>query len=408
MAVDYDEILRSTPFALEAYITLPIVGGFLTVYEGEFSLKSGGRVIDLQGSLYYSFAEKIELLFEGRAISSLMDWWGKKVEIVAGESYLGLVFLETVQGNRVKGIVTRIETKKSRPCERWRWCYLNGPCIIGDSVRRDRMISSDRLFFQDGGYEIVFENKAQYKQQKRYREVSHFCQLRHQDGSPVPLEEAIREITLFSSFVSFFAGCRHAPFFVEGVCDNEEKYEFHTVGLDSSLIGVSSWKPDFKDHDLIPLWKSFRSKRYESLDQYDVLNTALHWYLQANMNSGLLEGAFILGFTGLELLSNEIVGKELGNQEIIEDFFLRLQINNKINPQEIAQTRNYLVHYKNENRRRCYNSLTFEEKIFRLEVVLQILELAILYWLGYQGHYSDRLLHTWRGDGTAPVPWRNK
>ena len=403
--MDFEELLNRTPSALEDYIALPQLGGVITVYEGEFSIKTGDESISLVGRFYYSFAEQILLLIEGEARSSLYDWYGKKVEIVVGESYNGYAFLNVVSGRNAKGFIFSLETKTSLFCERWRWCYLNGPYIFGDNVRRDRSVSKDRLVFQDGGYEIVFENKAQYKQQKWHREISHFCEMRHQDGSPVPLEKALQEITLFSNFVSFFAGCRHAPFFIEGLSSEGDKYEYHTVGLDSSLIGVSSWKPDFKDHDLIPLWTSFRSKTQESLDQSDVLNTVIHWYIQANMNSGLLEGAFILGFTGLELLSNEMVGEELGNQEIIEDFNSRLHINFKIKPQEISQMRNYLVHYKNMNRRTSYNNLTFEEKVSRLEVVLQILELAILYWLGYQGHYSDRLFQTWRGEGTMLVPW---
>jgi hypothetical protein len=403
--MDFEELMNKTPSALEDYIALPQLGGVITVYEGEFTIHARDKFVCLNGRIFYSFAERIELLIEGEADSLLYDWYGIRAKIIVGESYRGTAFLEVVSGRTVKGAVFSFETNASIPFVRWRWCYLNGPCIFGDDVRRVRCVSRDRLVFLDGGYEIVFENKAQYKQQKRHREISHFCEMRHQDGSPFPLEEALKEITLFSNFVSFFAGCRHAPFFIEGLSSEGDKYEYHTVGLDSSLIGVSSWKPDFKDHDLIPLWTSFQSKAKESLDQSDVLNTAIHWYLQANMNNGRLEGAFILGFTGLELLSNEMVGKELGNQEIIEDFILRLHINHKIKPQEISQMRNYLVHYKDKNRRTSYNSLTFEEKVFRLEVVLQILELAILYWLGYQGHYSDRLFQTWRGDGTILVPW---
>ena len=403
--MDFEDFINRAPSALEDYIILPPVGGMIIVYEGDFSIKTGDKSVSLSGRVYYSFAERIALLMEGEARSSLNDWCGKTVEIVAGESYHGIAFIDVVPGRNVQGSVSSLETKTPLYCERWRWCYLNGPYILGDDVRRDRRVSKDRLVFQDGGYEIVLENKAHYKQQKKHREISHLCELRHQDGSPVPLEEALQEITLFSNFFSFCAGCRHAPFFVEGLSSAGDKYEYHTVRLDNSLFGVSSWKPDYKDQDLIPLWTSFRTKSKESKDQSDVLNTVIHWYLQANMNSGLLEGAFILGFTGLELLSNEMAGEELGNQEIIEDFIYRLHYNVKIKPQEISQMRNYLVHYKNKNRRTSYNSLTFEEKVSRLEVVLQILELAILYWLRYQGHYSDRLHPTWRGDGTFLVPW---
>ncbi len=274
-------------------------------------------------------------------------------------------------------------------------------------MRQDRMLSKDRLVFQDGGYQIILENRTGYRnQQKRHREVSHICELRHVNGSPVVVEEAHKEILLFSRYFSFIAGCQHAPFFIEGLSGDTVQYVFHALGPDDSLIGVSSWKPDFKDEDLLPLWQSFRSKCYESLDQSDILNTVVHWYLQANINSGLLEGAIILGFTGIELLSNVIVGKELDNESIIEDFITRLNLDPEVKPKDIAQTRNYLMHYKNEHRRRTYNSLTFDEKVSRLEVILQILELSILYWLGYEGHYSDRLHQIWQGEQVKLVPWK--
>lgn len=399
---DYDDMLNAAPNALEDYVTLPEVGGIRIIYEGSFILNSNGRGVSLCGRVYYSFSEKIEVLFEGEADRSLYDVPSGIVDLELRESYHGSLLIEVVSGNRLKGIVTRLESKISHRCDKWRWCYLNGPKIHGDMVRRGRGLAWDRLVFRDGGYEIIFENKERRDSQKRHREVSYYCELSRIDRSQISKEDALSEVLLFSRFVSFFNGCEYAPFFVEGLSREQVKYENHTLGPDSSLTGVSSWRPDLHEHDLLPLWKSFRSKRYESLDQYDVLNTAVHWYVQANMNRGRLEGAFILGFTGLELMSNEIVGKELdSNKEIIEDFVTRLRLDIKMVPEDIAQTRNYLTHYKNEHRRSTYNSLTFQEKVFRLEVVLQILELAILYWLDYKGHYADRL----QQGRIKVVPW---
>ncbi len=395
-------MLNAAPNSLEDYVMLPEVGGIRIIYEGSFTLNSNGRGVSLCGRVYYSFAEKIEVLIEGEADLSLYDLPSGIVDLELGESYHGSLLIEVVSGNRLKGIVTRLESKISHPCDKWRWCYLNGPKIHGDMVRRGRGLAWDRLVFQDGGYEIIFENKERRDSQKRHREVSYYCELSRIDRSQISKEDALSEVLLFSRFVSFFNGCDYAPFFVEGLSREQVKYENHTLGPDSSLTGVSSWRPDLHDHDLLPLWKSFRSKRYESLDQYDVLNTAVHWYVQANMNRGRLEGAFILGFTGLELMSNEIVGKELdSNKVIIEDFMTRFRLDSKMDPEDIAQTRNYLTHYKNEHRRSTYNSLTFQEKVFRLEVVLQILELAILYWLDYKGHFADRL----QQGRIKVVPW---
>lgn len=401
----FDRMLEESPVALEEYVTLPEIGGEIKVYEGEFFLKKKAHSFSITGRVYYSFAEKIRLLFKGvfeRFDSGLVV---QEVEIIAGEYLLGYAFVQKVSGNIISGYVNHLETASFAQCERWRWCYFNGLKFFGESVRRNRSISKDRLVFKAGPYIITIDNKEGYTDQKEKREISHFCQLMCSDGSYVSKQDAINEVLLFSRFISFVFGCQHAPFFIQGLSNNEVVYEYNAIGLDDSLIGVSSWKPDFKDSDLITLWRSFRLKYFESVDQCDILNTVVHWYLQANMNKGLLEGALLLGFTGIELLSNVIVGKELNNEQIIEDLISRLNLNIGLTPAEIASTRNYLMHYKNERRRKVYNSMSFEEKYKRMEVELQILELAILYWLGYEGHYADRLDHIWQGAGIQSVPW---
>lgn len=398
--------LTDVPSALEEYITLPILGGDLIVFEGQFTLNSGEIECAVSGKVFYSFCETIELMFEGTAIiNDPIAWIGKHALIEAGDSLLGEALVLQIQGDRIRGYITHLANKQSTSCERFRWCYLNAPKLFGDIVKRGRNISMDRLVFQDGEYQIIFENVAGYQEQKNHRAISHFCELTRSDGRLIPIEAALDEIQLFSRFVSFIAGCQHAPFFIEGVDDDTVSYAFHAIAHDRSLVGVSSWRPDFKDKDLIALWPKFRAKREESPDQYDALNAVVHWYLSANMNDGLLEGAYILGFAGIQLLSYEIVGKELdSNKEIIDDLFTRLNLNAHMDAGDISSMRNWLTHYVSKNRV-DYQGLGRDDKCTRLEVLLQVLELAILYWLGYEGHFSNRLGPKWLGEAVAMVPW---
>ena len=406
---EFNDLLNEAPEALEEYISLPNYGDSKSVYKGLLTLQGDSIIITFSGSIYYSFAEKVELSFEGIIDSPPISLLGKKVKILAGDLYHGITIIEEIidanVGVNVRGCVPWLNSKDPVSCKQWRWCYLNGPYVFGEDIRRNRVLSKDRLVFKDGSFEIIIENIARYNQQKKHREISHYCELRNTSNTLISKEDAQREILLFSRFFSFIAGCLHAPFFIEGLENDTVKCCVHGVPPDCSLVSVSSWKPDFKDDDLIPLWPAYRSFCNESVDKADILNTAIHWYLQANMNSGMLEGALLLGFTGIELISNEVVGRELNNEMIIQDFIQRLRLEIDLTPYQIAQTRNYLMHYKNEFRRTSYNRLTFEEKIARLETVLQILELAILYLLGYKGHYNDRLHMKWRGGSTKLVPW---
>lgn len=394
------------PSAMEEYISLPALGSYHLVFEGQFTLRSGEKECVISGKVFYSFCEKIELLFEGTALDSEpFFWFGNNAEIQVGDSLSGKALVIGIQGDRIKGYINHLENRQSTSCKSYRWCYLNAPKIFGDNVRRGRTIFMDRLVFQDGDYQIIFENIAGYQGQKRHREISHICSLSRIDGGSISSTDALEEIQLFSRFVSFFAGCKHAPFFIEGLDEDIVNYAFHAISHDRSLVGVSSWKPDFKDKDLIALWPKFRAKREESPDRYDALNTVVHWYLSANMNDGLLEGAYILGFGGIQLLSYEIAGKELdSNKEIIDDLFTRLDIEAHMSAEDISNMRNWIAHYVDKNRV-AYQRLGRDDRIFRNEVLLQLLELAILYWLGYEGHFSNRLGSRWRGEAVGMVPW---
>lgn len=399
-------ILSESPDAIEEYVVLPEIGDRISVYEGDISIQYEDTIVSIVGRVFYSFAEKIQVFFEGSTHCSSFDIVGREVIIRAGNCLEGNAFVERESDKFIRGIVNNFVSNISKPCKKWRWCFLNAPKLFGEFVRRNRGVSRDRLTFKCGGYQIVLENKAGYIYQREHREISHFCELKCENGSVITEQEALKEIDLFSRFISFVFGRLHAPIFIQGLCGGSVTEFFKSFGQDDSLVGVSSWKPDFRDFDIVPLWQLFRSKNNESTDQSDVLNTAVHWYLQANMNKGLLEGALLLGFTGIELLSNVIVGKELNNVQIIGDLVSRLNLELSVSPAEIAQTRNYLMHYKNEYRRSTYNSLSIEEKHKRLDIVLQILELAILYWLGYEGHYADRFHNLYQGEGINYVPWR--
>lgn len=401
----FDDHLATVPTALEEYYTLPVLGGEICVFEGQFTLRVGDIIGVVFGKIFYSFCEKIELLFDVMVLNSdPITWSGVDAELLVNEYTSGEAIVLKIQGERIQGSVYHLWNKLSTSCNSFRWCYLNAPSIIGDIVKWEGSSAPDRLVFQAGDYQIIYENINSYHEHKRHREISHICELTRKDGSPIKFDSALDEIQLFSRFVSFFAGCQHAPFFIEGVNEGDVHYQFHAKGVDDSLTSVSSWKPFLHDKDLVALWPLFRAKRYKSDDQYDVLNTLVHWYLQANMNKGLLEGAYILAFAGLDLASLEIVKKELSNRQVVEDFFKRLHLTIPITPEELSDLRNQLVHYKRSNRRK-FNVLGFNDKVFRFEAVLQILELAILYWLGYEGHYTNRFGSKWRGAAVELVPW---
>lgn len=408
--VDCDSMaVASFPHALDDYMELPRLGEERVVFEGRLCLKADKKRVDVHGRVFYSFCERILFLFEGEILDiSFGGFCGKHMQIEAGEGISGNVLItseEVANGKSyLSGYTLQFVRKKKEEYLTWRWSYLNAPRVFGKGVVRGSGVSSDRLVFNGGEYRIILENTLKCNEGKYQRHLSHYCELTRLDAGGIVLEDALEEIRLFSTFFSFVAGCRLVPLFVVSDDNDTIECEYHVQELDENLKPVFSWKPHLKDFDLIPLWMSFRSRYNESSDNADILNTLVHWYLEANMNSGLLEGAVLMGFAGIGLLSNEIAGKELGNKGMIDDLVLRLHLEEKVDSMKISSMRNALAHYE-KNHRVFYANLSREEKVQNLELLLQVFELGILFWLGYSGHYSDRLFIGYKGEDTRRVPW---
>lgn len=409
---DFDELLHSIPRGLEPYLNLPDDGGRLEVYNGTLSIIVSGQAFLFSGQIFYTFSDRVKLRLIANSSDPGFYFTGGYAELIVSKQYCGKVFINRIhladEIVTVYGEVQLFQSVNMSPCCNWRWCYLNLDSVFGELVSHGRMISPDRLTFIAGGYKIFLENArhANKGDNTSVRYVSTICQLSRTDESPCSLEDALKVILDFSLFISFAFGKRFAPFFIEGVDRSGSIYLYHQVRTDCGQIGVDRWAPDHKEKDLSALWPLFWERLHLSDDERDVLNTSIHWYLEANMNSGMLEGAYILGMTGLELMYNVLVGKKNSIENKIRALVDLVKLKAPILASDIAEMRNCLVHYGAENRNQ-YSLLSLEDKRLRMDTVLHILELSILYWLGYCGHFRDRMrVSKSKGSGVKCVPWQ--
>ena len=159
----------------------------------------------------------------------------------------------------------------------------------------------------------------------------------------------------------------------------------------------------------------------------------IHWYVEANMCSGGVEGAIILLHAAFEVLAWTVLVEE--RNYISADGFGRLPMSDLIAlllafsriPNEIPLTlpclrelsrelnwnnaaqalvgiRNALVHPTVKVRRRVMDRP--EVRYEAWSMCLWLLELAILRVCGYEGSYSNRVANAkWKGQEVEPVPW---
>lgn len=408
-----DERYNDVPFAIEPFEDFNSEKHI--IYDGDLRLHYEEYTVTVRCVIYFFFLEKNRLQIEGTTASSqTLDLISGAIRVSSRGVTGSIIFTNVKQYNdghcSFRGKVLHFRKGKENSHKEWKWAYANMPYFSGNAVRYGTAVSLDRLLFIAGNYRIYFENRTklfQYaSEHSDERYLSHYCLLEQSDGGPVDYKTACKIIDCFSLFISFVVGRRHAPYLIHGFDnDSADATEYHNPYEEDITTGVYSWKPYLQEQDLVYLWPSFYHKYNSEKDTSDILKTAVHWYLEANANHGMLDGAFIMGFTGLELMYNVLFDQSLAknNEEKVRSLTELINKKDSISAASVANMRNQLVHYDSERRKR-YRLLSVIEKRSRMAMLLQLLELSILYWLGYKGHYNDRL-SILSNESLKVVPW---
>jgi len=407
------------PKALEPYCEINMNSTRMLVYSGSFALRCGRATLELEGEISYSLYGGLQLVFEGKAgrigfefFISKKAYYIRTSNGLTGRCIIGS-FTSSSNGNTYcRGFIQHLFASQKK-CSCWYWSYLNMTKFHGELVTRvyenHRTTSTDRLsFLCIDGTVIIAENTDNQNNPKSNNQyvITHHCKLIPANGKKIDFNSAKKYIIAFSHFISFVVGKYHSPILIEGLNKKEQHYPYYYSGYDTSRYNVISWLPYPKDIDIESLWPTFEEVwNGDDKDKADVLNTAIHWYLEANSNSGKVEGALIMAMTGVDLMCNVILPKNEQGKMRLQNLLKRINYKKKYDPSFMRDTRNQLVHYDEDNRKK-YQTLTRKQKLNCLEKTLNILELAILYWLGYTIHYADRThANKWRGASTKMVPW---
>ena len=405
---------------MQPYFVYETNASRILVYSGRITLNYREKNVTLEGEISYSLLGEVELVFEGKGerlnlllLESESDLHISTPNGLVGECILNSCISCNDGKATYRGSIQHLFAQRKR-CSLWHWSYLNMTKFNGKVVSRvtenHHSVTLSRLsFYSNDGSQIILENtESQTDSFNRTRyQISHHCALFPANEESFDFNSALKHITAFSHFISFVVGRYHSPIYIEGIDDNGQPYPYLFSGYDKSRIGVNSWLPFPNDTDIISLWPTFEQIwNGNDLDKADILSTAIHWYLEANMNSGKAEGAFIMALTGIQMMWNVILTEEeLNGKNHIQNLLKRMNYNPPFDPKSLIDTRNQLIHYDKDNRKK-YSILTREQKLLCLENALNVLELAILYWMGYKGRYADRTeANKWRGASTKIVPW---
>lgn len=421
---------------LESPVQMNTANEPVIVYEGLYILKSNKIEITIQGKIQYKWNPHIGVAFEGVTVEksnvimkSINDI--KHFEIIVNNENYGAAIISNFNINnqiKINGVFqhTVITGDKTIPVSKIKFCIPNFREFLGISVKKvnqsTRSMLRNRLLLENDKYQIIIDKRLEYKE--LYSSVSeiggyiitHSGELISKKGA-LTLDNSREVLHCLNIFLSFLNGKRTSAILIHGVFNEDLIWQDYSNYYVDRYDDLLSWTYSHSIENLNELWQTF-SKRWKNKNDKDVLNTAIHWYLECNKSSGFVEGSLIMAQTALELLYNwyviedkkMLIGKDSENINAANKIRLLLsQINlnysipkkfTSLNrflkaeklidaPEAVVQIRNAIVHSQEEKRTKL-NKIENMAKYEALQVCIWYIEVALLKILDYKGNYTNR------------------
>jgi len=426
------------------------------IYDGVIELRLQDTKIKLTGEILFGWFPSPGVRFSGTVKNSTTDLMRsikshEKFDLIINGLKFGQCFISnTTFGTTVniEGLVSTEAVKgdKSIAVSKVIFAVPNLRDFFGLPVKKindtDIKLSRSRLRFENDNYIIVLDKSNEYKNLKKSLQAKggyvtlYSGEVSKKRGN-FNFEEQQKLFHCFLTFLGFLNGRRCSPLFRQGIFNSRTIWCDYTSYLTDQYKFVKTWPQKHSIEGLDELWKEFYEK-WQNEDDRDCLNTVIHWYVEANGNSGFVEGAIVMVQNALELLYNWLIVEKL---EIIKDYdAINLAAANKIRlllsqislsktipttlketnqfikknineyqdidgPELFVKIRNAIVHSQAEKRKKL-SSIPNRVKYEALQLGLLYLELSVLYILNFKGQYFNRCSGAkWSGDGEEKVPW---
>jgi hypothetical protein len=450
----FDEL----PEMIESPVQMTDVNSRILIYKGLFKLESESVETVISGEIYFDWFPTAGINFHGIPNIGSMETLKlggaiNKIDLFIDDLHFGKCYITntTFGGSNgdilIKGRISKraIAGDKSIGVEKVKFSIPNFREFLGLTVKRindeRKSLSRSRIELENEDFLIYIDKDFDYKNSKDLLElkggymVMYAGELINKKG-PILIDDIEEPLYCLSNFLTFLNGRRTSPLFIHGYFEDEVKWRDYTSYFVDPYKYVITWAPKNSVEGINVAWKKFYSLwKEKDKDNRDFLISAIHWYVEANNNSGFVEGSIIMAQTALELIYNWLlienkkilIGKDseninasnklrlllshLGiNYEIPEAFYdLRSFLESSRDvidaPDAVVQIRNAVVHSQEEKRKKL-KAIPFEAKYEALQLCISYIELALLYILDYKGDYYDRCSGTMFAYlAEKKVPW---
>lgn len=419
----------------------------IKLYGGVFEIHQDGIPIKMQGTIEQHWYPYPGVRFKGRPTGKWVpDLGDARLRIPKRFTTADVQVTQCTQGTRPRasGLISGVvRIGQNRAIRAIKFYLPNFHNYVGSPVRfvrRDRMWrSASRITLSADGWRVVIDQDPEYRKLHDLLKarggfgLGHVCLLTRSDGSRFKVHEASDFLSTLHFFLSFVRGLWCGPIIVTGVGGRGTLWTEWGSWRISDWRSVPSWFPTNDLNGLDHAFKGFR-RLWSSSTWNEPLRELVHWYVEANLHAGALEGGLILGHTALELLAwmHVVVDKklvpikpfnDLHSPQRLEMALSRLKIPVALpvelpgvarlatlkgltsGPQILSRVRNVLVHPTPTNRK-FFARATTRDRYELVQLCLSYLELGILAVLDYQGDYVTRLkAGVSVAEATTKVPW---
>ncbi|MCP1381768.1 HEPN domain-containing protein [Runella salmonicolor] len=443
------------PTIIESSVKMGTPNQAIIIYQGLFVLKNRDEELIVDGTIKYNWFPDSGIHFEGASQNSKnkikLEHFNESSELFINNLCVGKIFITNIntsdlnQNSFIRGATNgkAIFGDSSIPVEKIIFSVPNLRDLDGLPVIRYNNDSTsyhrNRLEFENDKYLIKIDKCFNYtslqsdlKSHGGYI-IQYYGELTGKKGS-VKLTDIQDTLNCFNKFLSFVNGRRTSALFIQGIFKNEVQWCDYTAYIVDLYKYVKTWPQHYSIDGINKSWKKFNDLWQDKNDR-NFLNSVIHWYVEANNQSGFVDGSIIMAQTALELIYNWLIiekkGLLLGNDaeniaaaNKIRLLLSQLNINNNIPfsftnlqsylssnkeakdaPDAIVQIRNSIVHSQAEKRKKLAlidNNTLYET----LQLCLWYIEMSILYILEFNGKYYNRCSGaTYLGEGDELVPW---
>jgi hypothetical protein len=453
--------LEGLPVSLKPIYSTDEVNICVHLYSGKFELVHLGSTFTGDGGIQLDWLPRPRLWFHlyeveddrqiidlfggatvGKALLRLVDI-SQEVEVVVIKTHILMGRMENRSDPLISGIINEFNMGCGDNLQYIMFHVVNFRDYNGVGVRNESTttIWNGRAMIEAGDWRVTLDKRPggnplfeELKALSGYA-ITHIGKLERIDGRPFSVDDADEMREALYRYLSFCSGFWVAPILLVGFDASGNKvFEQWRSAKIERWRNVSSWFNDMSTNGLTAGFPGFL-ERWRDETWNEPLLLALHWYGEANMSAGGVEGSVILAQAAFEVLAWTLLVED--KQVLSEDGFQKLPAMDKLRllisdcgiplgiptslshlmaiagaenwkdgPQALTEIRNALVH-SNPKKRRKVLGASAEVRHDASDLSLWYLELVLLRIFGYQGEYADRLVRgVYRGGEIRSVSWK--